>query len=65
MIPIENGLDFFVCLFLEEWPLTLQTTLMTQELFLVEIGNLPLLCAVDFHEAGTITPNSVNLQVSF
>src|SRR5207237_5692272 len=55
---VQDRLDFFVRLLLKEWALAFEPSLVTQEFFLIEIGNLSFFALFDFHEAGTITPHA-------
>ena len=53
---VENGLDFFVRFLLEEGPLALQTALVPEKLFLVEVGDPLLFYSCSFHEVTHYTP---------
>jgi hypothetical protein len=62
---IQNRLDFFVGLFLEERPLAFQSAFVPKELFLVKICDLFFSSLWYFHEGRNITPHRVSLQASF
>jgi hypothetical protein len=47
---VQNGFNFFVRFLLEERPLALQTALVSEKLFLIEVGNPLLFYGCSFHE---------------
>jgi len=53
--PVQYGFNLLVCLFLKERALAFQPTLVPQEFFFVESGDLLFFARREFHDGRTIT----------